>query len=150
MDLILWRHADAEEGARDLERKLTGKGHRQAARIAKWLAARLPSKYTVVASPARRARETADALGVRYKIVERLAPGASLGAILAAAAWPDGKGTAIVVGHQPDLGRAAAALVTGRQAEWSIKKGGLWWLTRRKREGEAQVVVRAVIAPDLL
>jgi len=150
MDLILWRHADAEEGARDLERKLTGKGHRQAARVAKWLLARLPSRYMVYASPARRARETADALGVRYKIVERLAPGASVNAVLAAAGWPDGKGTAVVVGHQPDLGHAVAALVGGRQADWSIKKGGLWWLARRKREGEAQVVVRAVIGPDLL
>lgn len=150
MDLILWRHADAEEGARDLERKLTGKGHRQAARVAKWLAARLPSKYAVYSSPARRARETADALGVRYKIVERLAPGASVAAVLAAAGWSDGNGTALVVGHQPDLGHAVAALVGGKQADWSIKKGGLWWLTRRKREGEAQVVVRAVIAPDLL
>ncbi len=150
MDLILWRHADAEDGARDLERKLTAKGRRQAARVAKWLAARLPSKYAVVCSPARRARETADALGVRYRILDRLAPGSSLTAILAAAGWPDAKGTVIVVGHQPDLGRAAAALLAGRPAEWSIRKGGLWWLTRRKREGEAQVVVRAVIAPDLL
>jgi phosphohistidine phosphatase len=150
MDLILWRHADAEEGARDLERKLTAKGRRQAARVAKWLAARLPARYVVVCSPARRARETADALGVRYKIVDRLAPGSSANAILAAAGWPDGKGTMIVVGHQPDLGRAAAALLAGRPADWSVRKGGLWWLTRRKREGEAQTVVRAVIAPDLL
>lgn len=150
MELILWRHADAEEGARDLERKLTAKGRRQAAQVAKWLAARLPSQYVVVCSPARRARETADALGVRYRIMERLAPGSSVGAILAAAGWPEGKGTAIVVGHQPDLGRASAALLTGRPAEWSVRKGGLWWLTRRKREGEAEVVVRAVIAPDLL
>jgi phosphohistidine phosphatase len=150
MDLILWRHADAEEGVRDLERKLTAKGRRQAARVAKWLGARLPARYAVVCSPARRARETADALGVRYKIVDRLAPGSSVSAILAAAGWPDGKGTVIVVGHQPDLGRAAAALLAGRPAEWSVRKGGLWWLTRRKREGEAQVVVRAVIAPDLL
>jgi phosphohistidine phosphatase len=104
----------------------------------------------VVCSPARRARETADALGVRYKIVDRLAPGSSANAILAAVGWPDGKGTVIVVGHQPDLGRAAAALLAGRPADWSVRKGGLWWLTRRKREGEAQTVVRAVIAPDLL
>ena len=110
----------------------------------------MPSRYAVVCSPARRARETADALGVRYRILDRLAPGSSLTAILAAAGWPDAKGTVIVVGHQPDLGRAVAALLTGRPTEWSVRKGGLWWLTRRKREGEAQVVVRAVIAPDLL
>jgi len=37
MDLILWRNAEAEEGARDLERRLTAKGRRQADRIALWL-----------------------------------------------------------------------------------------------------------------
>jgi phosphohistidine phosphatase len=150
VDLILWRHADAAEGGRDLDRKLTAKGRKQAARVAEWLLARLPSKYAVVVSPARRARETADALAVRYKIAERLAPGAAPRDILEAAGWPTHKGAVLVVGHQPDLGRAVATLLTGKDAEWSVKKGGLWWLTHRERDGKAQVVVRAVTAPDLL
>lgn len=150
MELILWRHADAEEGERDLERKLTGKGRKQAARVAQWLQRRLPSKFTLISSPARRARETADALGARYKILDRLAPGARVGHLIEAAGWPKHKGMVILVGHQPDLGRAAAALVSGAAAEWSLKKGGLWWLNSRVRDGEVQVVVRAVIAPDLL
>ena len=40
MDLILWRHAEAEEaddGRPDLERKLTARGERQATRVALWL-----------------------------------------------------------------------------------------------------------------
>ena len=150
MDLILWRHADAEEGERDLERKLNAKGRKQAARVSAWLTARLPGRYTVLASPARRARETADALGTRYKIVERLAPGAAPSAILEVSGWPSHKGVVIVVGHQPDLGRVAALLVSGAKGDWSIRKGGLWWLSNREREGEAQVVVHAVLAPDLL
>jgi phosphohistidine phosphatase len=150
VDLILWRHADAAEGGRDLERKLTAKGRKQAARVAEWLTARLPSRATVLSSPARRARETADALALRYKVVERLAPGAAPADILEAAGWPRQKGVTIVVGHQPDLGRVAAVLLAGAEAEWSVKKGGLWWLSTREREGEAQVVVRAVLAPDLL
>ncbi len=150
MELILWRHADAAEGTRDLERKLTAKGRKQAARVAGWLVARLPSRYAVIASPARRARETADALGVRYKISERLAPGAAPADILEAAGWPLQKGTVVVIGHQPDLGRLAAVLLAGTEAEWSVKKGGLWWLSNRERDGEAQVVVRAVLSPDLL
>ena len=35
MDLILWRHADAEDGADDLARQLTAKGRKQAARVGK-------------------------------------------------------------------------------------------------------------------
>ena len=150
MDLILWRHADAEEGERDLERKLTGKGRKQAARVAQWLQHRLPSKYAVICSPARRARQTADALEARYKISDRLAPGAQVGDLVEAAGWPKRKGVVILVGHQPDFGRAAAALVAGRQADWSVKKGGLWWLESRARGGDVRVVVRAVIAPDLI
>ena len=42
MDLILWRHADAENGVHDSERKLTAKGIKQATRMAKWLRARIP------------------------------------------------------------------------------------------------------------
>jgi phosphohistidine phosphatase len=150
VDLILWRHADAEEGGRDLDRKLTAKGRKQSARMAGWLQARLPSRCTVLASPARRARETADALGVRYKISERLAPGAAPADILEAAGWPSHKGAVVIVGHQPDLGRVAAVLLGGAEAEWSIKKGALWWLSNREREGEHQVVVRAVLGPEFL
>ena len=150
MDLILWRHADAAPGSRDLERKLTAKGRKQAERVSAWLIARLPGRYTVLASPARRARETADALGARYRIVERLAPGAAAGDILEACGWPSHKGVVVVVGHQPDLGRSVALLVSGTEDEWSVKKGGLWWLSNRDRDGETQVVVRAALAPDLV
>jgi phosphohistidine phosphatase len=150
MDLILWRHADAAEGGRDLDRKLTAKGRKQAARVAEWLLARLPSRYTVLSSPAARARETADALGVRYKISERLAPGAAPTDILESAGWPGHKSAVLVVGHQPDLGRAVAVLLSGAPAEWTVKKGGLWWLSNRERDGEKQVVVRAVLAPEFL
>ena len=41
MDLILWRHAEAEEGDNDLARELTPKGEKQAARVAEWLLQRL-------------------------------------------------------------------------------------------------------------
>jgi len=55
-----------------------------------------------------------------------------------------------VVGHQPELGRVAAFVVSGQEASWSVKKGGLWWLSDRVREEGAQVVVRAVVTPDFV
>jgi len=149
MDLILWRHAEAEDGAPDLERRLTPKGQKHAARMAEWLLQRLPASFVVLASPARRAQETARALGASVRTVAALAPGASVRDILAAAEWPDRRTPVVVVGHQPDLGRTAAFLVSGAEAGWSVKKGGLWWITNRVRDEEAQVVVRAVVAPDL-
>ena len=150
MDLILWRHAEAEEDGPDQERRLTSRGQKNAARVADWLLQRLPSTFSVLASPARRAQQTAESLGVRFKTSSALAPGASVAEILGAAEWPERKGALVVVGHQPSLGQVAAYLVAGAREEWAIKKCGLWWLTHRLRDGQAQVVVRAVVAPDLL
>ena len=56
----------------------------------------------------------------------------------------------IVVGHQPDLGNAIAYLVSGAEADWSVRKGGLWWLEGRERGGAAQVVVREVLDAELV
>jgi phosphohistidine phosphatase len=150
MDLILWRHAEAEEGGPDLARALTGKGRKQAAHVAGWLLQRLPAKFTLFASPAKRAQQTAEALGVKIRTVERLAPGAAVGDILEAAGWPDHKGAVVVVGHQPDLGAAIAHLLAGAVGDWSLKKGALCWIASRERDDEAQVVLRAAISPDLL
>jgi phosphohistidine phosphatase len=150
MDLILWRHAEAEEGGPDLARALTGKGRKQAAHVAEWLQRRLPSKFALLASPAARAQQTAEALGAKIKTVERLAPGARVPDILEAAGWPSHKGTVLVVGHQPDLGNTVAYLLAGAAADWSLKKGALVWVANRERNEEAQVVLRAAISPDLL
>jgi phosphohistidine phosphatase len=150
MDLILWRHAEAEDGLPDLERPLTPRGQKHAARVAEWLLQRLPAKFAVLASPARRAQQTAQALAASYRTVSALAPGAAVRDVLGAADWPGRKNAVVVVGHQPDLGRVAAFLVSGTEAAWSIRKGGLWWLSDRVRDEGAQVVVRAVIAPEFI
>ncbi len=150
MDLILWRHAEAEDGAPDPERRLTPRGQKHAARVAEWLLQRLPAKFVLLASPARRARETAQALGVPLRTVASLAPGAAVRDILAAAEWPGRKSAVVVVGHQLDLGRVAAFLICGVEAPWSLKKGGAWWLSSSARGGEAQVLVRAVVAPEFV
>jgi phosphohistidine phosphatase len=149
MDLIVWRHAEAEDGVPDLERKLTAKGRKQAERVAQWLLQRLPARFALIASPAARAQQTAEALGVPVKTDKTLAPGATPAAIIKACGWPDGKGAAVIVGHQPDLGRVLAELL-GARAGFSIKKGGLWWVSNRVRDEKDQVVVRAVVSPDLL
>jgi phosphohistidine phosphatase len=149
MDLIIWRHAEAEDGVPDLERKLTGKGRKQAERVAQWLLQRLPARFALISSPAARALETAEALGVPVKTDRSLAPGASPAAILKACGWPDYKTAAVVVGHQPDLGRTVGELI-GSRGGVSVKKGGVWWLSNRVRDEADQVVVRAVVSPDLL
>ncbi|MCW5662606.1 MAG: phosphohistidine phosphatase SixA [Piscinibacter sp.] len=152
MDLILWRHAEAveREGVDDLKRALTPKGERQAQKMADWLNHRLAHSTRVLVSPALRCQQTAKALGRSFKTVEALAPDASPEALLKAARWPDANEPVLLVGHQPTLGQLAAQLLAGQALPWSVKKGAVWWLRNRDREGAAPVVLQAVMAPDCL
>ena len=153
MDLILWRHAEAEperEGLADLERALTAKGERHAQRMAEWLNRRLAHSTRVLASPAVRCQQTAAALGRSFKTVAAIAPDASIEAVLKATRWPDASEPVLVVGHQPTLGLVAAWLLCEAPQPWAVKKGAVWWLRNRDREGGAQVVLHAVIGPDAL
>ena len=150
MDLILWRHADAENGSHDSERKLTAKGIKQAARMAKWLRARLPEDAVVLASPAKRAQQTARALTADYRTVMEIGTSASAKDVLIACGWPGDERTVVVVGHQPTLGETAALLLTGATQQWSLKKGAVVWIAGRAETGDASAVLRAAISPDLL
>jgi phosphohistidine phosphatase len=150
MDLILWRHAEAEDGVPDGERALTKKGHKQAAAVAAWLNDRLPKRVRILVSPAARTQQTAAALEAPFTTTREIGVGAAATEVLDAAGWPDAGGTVVVVGHQPTLGRVAALLLTGAEADWPIKKGALWWFTHRVRDGDGQVVLRAAIGPDLV
>jgi phosphohistidine phosphatase len=142
MELILWRHAEAEMGGAgqsDAERALTPRGEQQAQRMGRWLDARLPASTRVLVSPAVRAQQTARALGRELATVDALASGASVAALLAAAGWPQSGVPVLVVGHQPTLGLAVARLVAGVDQHWSVKKGAVWWL-RGEREGAGQIL----------
>ncbi len=150
MNLILWRHAEAEDSDDDLPRQLTAKGRRQAERMGAWLEGHLPDKYRVLCSRARRSQDTARALTGRFSIDPGIDPGASYAAVLAAVNWPQASGTVVVVGHQPTLGEVASMILAGAPADWSIRKGALWWISSRERGGMRETVLRAVISPDLL
>ncbi len=153
MDLILWRHAearDAREGESDLERPLTSKGERQAQRMAEWLNQRLAQSTRILVSPALRTQQTARALARDFRTVPAVVSGASPEAVLEAARWPGASEPVLVVGHQPTLGQVAALLMCGEPQYWTLKKGAVWWLRRRDREGGAQVLLQAVQAADCL
>ena len=150
MELILWRHAEAEDSYPDKDRALTPKGLEQAKKMAAWLKPRLAADARILVSPAKRTQQTAAALGLDFSTLEALAPGASAQTMLQAAGWPNGSGTALVIGHQPTLGMAAAYAMTGYNSYWSVKKAAVWWIANRIREGEQQAVLRTVVAPEQL
>lgn len=151
MDLILWRHAEAHElgtQGTDLKRELTPRGQKQASRVAAWLDRQLPDGARILCSPAQRTLQTADALGRKYKLRDELAPDAAPAALLELVQWPQGRGTVLVIGHQPTLGQTVARLLGMPEGELALRKGALWWLRTRERDGQRQTVVVAVQAPD--
>ncbi len=122
---MIWllRHGDAEDGAGmpDAERELTPKGGRQSRDAGRALAALGVDLDACLTSPKVRALATAElacaALGVEVEVDERLRGGPIEPAELAA-----GRGEVLLVGHEPDLSDAVAAL-TG--ADVRMRKGGL-------------------------
>ncbi|MBP9713275.1 MAG: histidine phosphatase family protein [Sterolibacterium sp.] len=140
MDLLLWRHAEAEParpGQTDLERRLTHHGEAQARRMAHWLKKRrarceiaddanhaphttLADELHLIVSPATRCQQTAQALTNTYTTANALKPSAVIDDILPlihphqrSSQNPRQHNTLLLVGHQPWLGQLAARLLSG-------------------------------------
>ncbi|SFP53906.1 phosphohistidine phosphatase, SixA [Nitrosomonas cryotolerans] len=150
MELILWRHAEAEDGVPDTARKLTNKGLNQAKSMADWLKLRLPEDTRVIVSPAQRTQQTAMAFKNNFETMSEIGPGADASMILTIADWPHADKTVLIVGHQPTLGETAALLMSNKSMNVSFKKGAIWWFSYKSRQGVAQTVLRTVISPEML
>ena len=152
MQLILWRHAEAEDanGKDDLARALTKKGHLQAERMARWLKPRLDGDWRIIVSPSRRTLETVAPLAREYAVDDALAPGRAARDVLRAAAWPSNPHNVVVVGHQPTLGEVASMIFLGEEGEAAIRKGAVWWFDARGSGGRISAVLKAVLSPDLV
>lgn len=132
MIIVLIRHARAEERRllqRDANRALTADGRRRFRRAARGLHNTLPGITRIVASPLLRARETAALLSDVYRHAELerqslLAPGQSPPALLAWLATQPPESRIALIGHEPDLGRFAGRLLTGRDAGLLVFKKG--------------------------
>lgn len=145
MDLILWRHAEAEDAGPDLERRLTARGEQQAAKVAAFLRPRVPKGTRILVSPALRARQTAAALSKHFDVEAKVGPGSDPTSVLKAAGWPEGQGSTLIVGHQPYLGEIAALLLANDGVGFNLGKGAVWWFTWR----DGETILRLVVTPDL-
>jgi phosphohistidine phosphatase len=133
--------------------------------MAAWVHKHGPDAPCVLASPAIRTRQTADALGLDYSVLPEIAPGASPVTVLAALgldvpgsapghrpgkAPAPGEETLLVVGHQPWIGETAALLLTGRRHPFAVRKAAVWWLVRRTRGADSEWTLRSVADADLV
>ncbi len=142
MELILWRHADAVDDFSDLARELSAKGKKQAGKMASWLAPQLTDNATLIASGALRAQQTLAALGRDFRIETKLNPGAHPQTYLQLA----NEGITVIVGHQPEIGRAISMLLNGEDRSISVKKSSLWWFVGQHGQWE----LRTMLTPEQL
>ena len=158
-NLILWRHAEAEDVSAtdvDLHRALTKRGRKDAIKMAKWLNIHMPKDVEVLTSPARRCLETADALNKGLKgqhqhdieIVDYLGTDSSLEALVQHVIKADPAKTLLLVGHQPHLGLLISKLLGMPTQACVVKKGAIWWLRRRAVEEGFQTYLYTVQNPD--
>lgn len=153
MDLILWRHAEAfdpQDGEDDMGRRLTPKGEKHAERMARWLDQQLPEGARILCSPAVRTEQTVQALKRKYKVRDALAPGATAQDVLESCGWPQSRNPVLVVGHQPALGAVVSHLFGMGPEPMAIRKGAVWWLRSRQREGQNQTLILSVMTPERL
>lgn len=148
MQIILWRHAEANEHSQDdLNRTLTEKGHRQAQITAAWLAKHLPENYLLISSQAKRATQTADYLSAPL-IDAAFNPGASVSAVHSAlkSLWTEHERPIVLAAHQPFLGQVASLLTRGDTLSQPIKKSGIYWLKARGYT----CYYKAILSPKLM
>ncbi len=131
MKILLLRHGTAEDGADDFARRLVAKGREQIRLVAGELArmGELPDR--ILASPLRRARDTAEELARQLRldpeaivVEERLAPGTPLARMAAALVAAEAE-VVLAVGHEPSLSQLAAHLVGADGLRLDLRKGGL-------------------------
>ncbi len=152
MDIILWRHAYAQEGSdtlADIDRPLTARGIKHAKRVGDWLEKKLPDSTKVWSSPALRCCETAQALGRKFKNSDELLPTANTAQMLAFIAQQmaahSSTSALLLVGHQPSLGQAIAQLLGLSALEFPLKKGAVCWLRLNQEADKTDVELLALI-----
>jgi phosphohistidine phosphatase len=128
MELLLWRHAKAEDSVPDHARELTRTGWEQARRVAAWLKEHGPHEIRLLVSPATRTRQTASCFREAMELSDALAFATAPEDILAMIDWPYAETPHLLVGHQPMLGEIAATLLPDASLP-PFHKGALWWIS---------------------
>lgn len=152
MVLYLLRHAEAENiAASDFQRRLTPKGEKQAARLGRFCNREGIIPEVILSSPVLRARQTAEGVASFLSEVPcheapwaacGMSPEQALGELGAYAKFS----SILLVGHQPDLGFLAAALLgLPRSYALRVRKGLLMGIesepTFRLGAGELQFFI---------
>ena len=117
--------------------------------MANWLDRQLPDGARILCSPARRCEQTALALGRKYKMRTSWRPTPRPPQLLELCNGRTAR-PVLVVGHQPTLGQTIAQLLGLSETRCAVKKGAVWWLRTRERDGDANGGGRGAVARSAL
>ncbi len=101
------------------------------------------------AGPGRRTEKAVVGVDRKFKRRDKLGPGADPVALQDLVHWPHARAPVLVVGQQPTLGQVIAKLLGLAEDTCPVKKGAVWWLHQRERDGVAQTVLLTVQTPEL-
>jgi len=161
VELLLLRHGIAEERGGvvpDAARALTERGRERTSAVLRVLVARGLAADRLIASPLRRARETAElavtaGFAPALEMAESLAPGGN--ALADLPAWlasleASGRPRLVLVGHEPDLSDLAAQLIGAPPGRLALRKAGLAVLQLPRAATPGQATLRLLLSPRLL
>lgn len=155
VDLLLLRHGIAERrvnGRDHPDRALTDRGRLRTRAVVRELRRLGVEADRLISSPYRRALETAEeavqaGLAPSLQMADALAPGGDPWRILRGL-----KGRCLLVGHEPDLGDLASALIGARPGGVRLRKAGFchlrWCADLKDPHGMADL--QALLRPRLL
>ncbi len=135
MRLFIVRHAIAEERGKKFypndDRPLTKDGIRKMKANVKGMSAFLPSSFTVVTSPLKRAFATAEIIasqnssGIAVTPDDGLLPDDKANDIIQTLKKYENHPTVVLVGHEPSLGRFLSFVLQQKSGSILVKKGSV-------------------------
>jgi phosphohistidine phosphatase len=154
-ELLLLRHGIAEErdpSLPDGQRALTAAGRRRTAAVLERLLQLNLQCEQLHSSPLLRARQTAElavaaGLAPELQLAEGLAPEGDPWPLLQ---WPTGVKRLALVGHEPDLGDLAAALIGAPPSALVLKKAGIVLLQITAVSPRPRAQLRLLLGPAQL
>jgi len=160
LELYILRHGIAipggTSGYSEMERPLTEEGRDKLLKAGKGIAAVVGEVDLILASPLKRAQETAllaaRVLGGKEKVVtfDLLKPGTPPETLLKALALHRGKERLMLVGHEPDLSTFASFLAGAQRSVLALKKGGLCRVDVDQLPPQEPGILRWLLTPGQL
>lgn len=160
MELYLLRHAKAVErgtpGYLEENRPLTEDGISTMREAARGIVKIVPKFDVIASSPLERAVHTANIVAdtfqdnTRMQICNQLSPDTQIKGLLSYLSKYKNKQRLLLVGHEPDLGRIASALLGTEDVILQFKKGGMCRIDVSEMPPEKPGILVWVLPPKFL